>query len=140
MENVAHIDAAISAMRANEPHEFTVTPDNLLDTLMTWMPDQLDRMRQYASGTISIPESFATLECQYIRTVGGEKFRIVDVTPMGDSGSVYYEPLGQDDDIIIALGKRIESQLARISKLNSQFAKDKPVELKLVFNKGPFER
>lgn len=124
----------------NTPREFILTPENLLETLLEWMPDQLSAMRQYASGPIKIGDNFSSLQCQYMQTVGGEKFRIVDRTPMGDSGSDYYDPLGADDDIIIAFAARIERGFAFIQKRNRLIKDDqKPLELRMRFEPGPFE-
>lgn len=124
---------------SNEPREFILTPENLLTTLVEWMPDQLTRMRSFESGTIKIDDGFNRLECQYMQTVGGEKFRIVDRTPWGDSGSDYHDPLGADDDIILAFGQRIEERFKFCKKRNSIIKEDRPLELKMTFSEGPFK-
>lgn len=124
----------------NAPREFALTPENFLDILLEWMPDQLADMRQYASGTIEIGDSFNSLQCQYMQTVGGEKFRVVDCTPMGDSGSDYHDPVGVDDDIIVAFAARIERDFAFIRKRNGLIKSDpKPLQLMMRFTPGPFE-
>lgn len=125
---------------SNEPREFILTPENLLDILMEWMPNQLDRMRQYESGAIKIGDGYSSLQCQYMQTIGGEKFRIVDCTPMGDSGSDYHSPLGADEDVILAYGRRIESLFASKVRRNELLKKDWPIELKMQFSPGPFEK
>lgn len=123
---------------SNEPRAFLVTPGNLFDTLLEWMPDQLDRMRQYVSGPITIDNGVSSLECQYIQTVGGEKFRIVDSTPFGDSGSDYYSPLGVDEDIILAFAQRIDATFKTRRRMNEIRKVDGPLELKMTFSNGPF--
>ena len=101
----------------NEPREFTLTPENMLSVLMEWMPGQMDRMRRYESGSIKIGNGLYSLECQYMQTIGGEKFRIVDRTPMGDSGSEYYGPLGFDEAIILAFAMRMRSVCLPLKKV-----------------------
>lgn len=96
----------------NEPTTFSLTRENLLDTLMTWMPDHMHKMRQYMAKEIRIGQGDFYLECQYQQTIGGEKFRIVNTSPFGPSGSIYYEPLGNDDDIILAFAQRIEQEFS----------------------------
>lgn len=124
----------------NEPREFTITPGNFLDVLMEWMPSQLDRMRQYESGPIKIGGGLYSLECQYMQTVGGEKFRIVDRTPMGDSGSDYHGSLGADEDIILAFAKRVEYVFASCRRRNEILKTDRPLELNMTFSDGPFNK
>lgn len=126
-------------MGNNEPREFILTPDNVLETLMTWMPDQMDRMRQYEVGAIKVDDGFASLECQYMQTVGGEKFRIVDRTPMGDSGSDYYAALGSDEDVILAFARRIEGKFSSLRRKNAVLKAEHPIEFKMTFSAGPFE-
>lgn len=124
---------------SNEPREFTLTSDNLLDTIVEWMPDQLHRMRSFESGSIRLGGGFSALECEYMQTVGGEKFRIVDRTPWGDSGSVYYAPLGEDDNIILAFAARAEKALMAGERRASISKADTSAEMKMTFAKGPFE-
>jgi len=124
----------------NEPHAFILTPDNLLDVLMQWMPDQLHRMRQFEAGAIKIGGDLHSLECQYMQTIGGEKFRIVDCTPMGDSGSHYFSPVGTDEEIILAFARRIESLFGSKRRRNELLKKDSPIEIEMMFTPGPFEK
>ncbi len=122
----------------NSPSEFELTQDNFLDVLTKWMPDQLHNMRQYVSGTIKIDCGMESIECQYMQTVGGEKFRLVNQTPMGSSASVYFEPIGADDDIIVAFAGRIESRLKLENQFRSRMNPDKKASLNMVFMPGPF--
>jgi hypothetical protein len=127
---------------SNTPTEFTITPDNLLDTLMEWLPGQFEKMRLYQAGTIKVSISgVSTLECQYSQTVGGEKFHIADVGPYGASGSCYYDSLGADDDVIMDYSVRINRIFGTLKKINEirKEAEPKPLELKMVFTPGPFE-
>ena len=122
----------------NEPREFVLTPENYLETLMEWMPGQLERMRFYEAGPIKTTiSSTDTLVCQYMQTVGGEKFRLFDMTHLGASGSVYYEPRDQDDDVILAYAKRLQDIFAFMARAARVIKR--PMELRMVFEPGPFE-
>jgi hypothetical protein len=125
---------------SNEPREFTLTPANLFDNLIKWMPAQLERMRQFESGAIKVGDGIRRLECQYIQTIGGEKFRIVDLTPFGDSGSDYYSPLGADEDVVLAFAKRVEDAFAFCRRAGEIRKDERPIELMMTFAAGPFDR
>lgn len=121
----------------NEPHEFTLTPENVLDVLMEWLPDQMERMRLYQSASITINGGLSTLQCQYRNTFGGEKFRIVDICAMGDSGSAYFGPIGADEAIILAFATRIERLFNGCRRRNQIRKSDDPVELIMKFGRAP---
>ena len=126
---------------SNTPTEFIITPENLLETLMTWLPGQFEEMRLYRAGAIKVQRSFSTIECQYMQTIGGEKFRVVDCTVQGDSGSCFYESLGDDDNVILDFARRIERSFESMKKFNDVWKDNpKPIELKMVFTSGPFDK
>lgn len=126
-------------MSANEPTAFVLTPENFLDVLMEWMPGQFDKMRLYQSGPIRLGREPFPIECQYMQTVGGEKFRFVDKSPMGDGNSNYYEPLEADEQIILELANRVSQMFSRISTTNKMMKKEDVVEVNMVFLPGPFD-
>lgn len=108
---------------SNEPHEFLLTPENFLDTLMEWLPDYLHKMRSFQAGNITIKLPFGALVCAYTNTVGGEKFRIYYDTALGASASFYFSPLGADDDVIVEFAMRIDrtfQQMHKMEKFNKQ--------------------
>lgn len=124
----------------NSPSEFELNQDNFLDVLIEWMPDQLHNMRQYASGTIKIDCGMESIECQYMRTAGGEKFRVVNQTMMGSSGSVYFSPVGEDEEIIFAFSERVGAFLNAVVRMNNKFGTDRATSLKMTFEPGPFSQ
>lgn len=123
----------------NTPTEFELTAENYLDVLLEWLPDHLHNMRQFISGDIKVDCGMSTIECQYMPTVGGEKFRVVDQTYMGASGSVYFAPLGNDDDVIMEIAKRVENAMKSQQKIQKTFKnKEEVISLKMKFMPGPF--
>lgn len=124
---------------SNEPTEFILTPENFLDVLGEWIPAQLEKMRLYQAGSVVFGDWPSRLEIQYMQTIGGEKFRVVDVTPRGDSGSVYFAPIGQDEDVLLAYARRIERHFVSLKWVHEKFNKEGPIETRLKFSPGPFE-
>jgi hypothetical protein len=130
----------MNANGSNEPREFELTPDNLLEIMQTWIPEQLNRMRLFEAGSIVVARyPGTTLECQYMQTIGGEKFRIVERTFRGDSGSDYHPPIGADDDVILAFAARVESVFAFQRKANAIRKTSEPISAAMHFLPGPFE-
>lgn len=120
---------------SNTPTEFIVTPDNLLDVLMEWLPEHLEKMRLYQSDGVSVEIGLGnTVELRYGFTIGGEKYKVSDRNyHQQDSATDYLSPIGADDDVILSFAVRVNRMFQTVKRGNKLLNRDTPLQFKMTF-------